>query len=246
MNGLRSNGHIVVASLVASAMLSVITAFGLMTPTLTRVPTIGMSLSPTAGVATIGNVFTVSVLVEADAPVNAYTGIVHFNPDVVQVTSIDYNTSIADLWAVAPWYKNGDGTIHFAGGSTRSGGFMGTDSLLTITFMAIAPGQTSLTLREVLVLFHDGLGTQAELTPSIDTLLTVTKDQSVLHPVATAITIRTGTPRTDLSGDGLTSLTDVSIFMLHLGSKNSTSDFNRDGHINLIDASLLLFALQIP
>ena len=43
----------------------------------------------------------------------------------------------------------------------------------------------------------------------------------------------------DLNDDGAQTIADVSIFMRHLATQNFRSDFNNDGVVNLVDASIL-------
>jgi hypothetical protein len=94
------------------------------------------------------------------------------------------------------------------------------------------------------ILLHDGMGTDAELKPSIDALITVENEENLLQQntdrMVAPITITQEPPDTDLNGDGKQSIADVSIFMIHLASQNMRSDLNGDGTVNTADLSLLL------
>jgi hypothetical protein len=187
--------------------------------------------------------FTINVIVESDEAVNAFAGVLEFDEETLDVARISYNTSIADLWTQEPWFTKGDGTITFAGGTTRPGGFIGRGSLLTVTFTGKQATTTPLILTGTRVLKHDGLGTDAQLRTSLDALFTITPlpgtgdviTQS--KPAAIMLT-------TDLNNDGLTSLADVSIFMMQLASQNLRSDFNNDKKVTTADLSILLDARQ--
>jgi hypothetical protein len=161
------------------------------------------------------------------------------------VKSIDYNTSIADLWAEEPWYSNGTGTVNFTGGTTRTGGFTGTGSLVTITFSTKATGEATIHMEEMQILAHDGLGTSVPVTVPIDVIFAISKEQldfetrletSIPGPTLTVIP---APPQTDLNNDGKQSIADTSIFMTDLLKKNLRSDFNQDGTVNLKDLSIL-------
>lgn len=208
-------------------------------------PEADMRLLPTAGVLKVDETIQVSVVVSAGVPVNVFKGLVRFNPNTLVVSAIDYNTSIANLWAEEPWYSNGEGTINFIGGTTNPGGFLGEGSLVTITFRAIALGESRITMDEARILKHDGLGSEATLGQPIDAIFAVEEssltDDTVLATTVSGplVSVVTKTPDTDLNDDGKQSMADISIFMTDLVSQNKRSDFNGDGAINLKDLSIL-------
>lgn len=97
------------------------------------------------------NTVTFDLVVTADTSVNAFGGTLIFDESILAVEKIDYNTSIADLGAKAPWMK-GSGTISFGGGTTKPGGFVGQGTLLTITFMARTPGKAAVSVQDIQIL----------------------------------------------------------------------------------------------
>lgn len=202
-------------------------------------------IEPSTTLVPIDNTFTVSVIVESGSPTNVFAGEIDFDSSVLDVASISYNTSIADLWAEKPWYENGAGTINFAGGTTRPGGFTGKGELLTITFRAHAAGSGTLTLTDTHIFLHDGLGTEVPQQGAIDTIVQVQSSQKQTEtPSIVAVPYHivdpVKLPSTDLNNDGKHSIADVSIFMLQLTSKNLRSDFNGDGKVDTRDLSQLL------
>ncbi len=237
-------GTIIPATLAASAIIGFLTLTGLyLLPA--RIPPTSMHLDPIQLTVQPTATFTVQVRVDSLTPVNAFAGTLQFDSRALAVEKIEYNTSIADLWAETPWFSNGDGTITFAGGSTRVGGFTGSGSLITVTFTALALGEATLKLTDTRVLQHDGLGTDVPLTTPIEAVFTIgsTSDtQAVLPPelVTTIAVIPAGGQSTDLNNDTLTNLADVSIFMLYLTTGNSRADFNQDGRVSTADLSILL------
>ncbi len=231
--------------LTASVIAAVIGISGfLLGPAIISTP-VNVSLEPKEGLLVVGETVTVSIIVEADLPVNVFKGLVAFNPEILTVSSIEYNTSIANLWAEEPWYSNGDGTIGFAGGTTNLGGFVGKGPLITITFTAKNIGEAKVVMTEMRVLQHDGLGTDAPLASPIDALFAVAPVEIEKKTLfkddlsGPLITIIPEVPNTDLDGDGVNTMTDVSIFMTHLLSQNTRSDFNKDGKVDLKDLSIL-------
>lgn len=209
-------------------------------------PAADIRIEPSNGTFEIGETFTIAIVVESKTPVNVFSGLVTFNPETLIVDGIDYNTSIADLWAVLPWYDNGEGTLKFAGGTTREGGFVGKDTLITITFKTVKEGVGALSLTDARILKHDGLGTDVDLEAPIDALFTVAPEEieskTVVKKDTTGGLVRV-IPQSrsfDLNNDGLNTFADVSIFMIHLSEQNLRSDFNQDGTVNIVDANLIL------
>lgn len=205
-----------------------------------------IQIEPQRTTYSVGENFTVKITAEAFTPVNVFKGLILFDAKMLQISSIDYNTSLIDLWAVEPWYNNGEGTLSFTGGTTIPGGFTGKDTLLTITFTAKTVGQAALAIQEIRILKHDGLGTDEMVNKPIDSifsitdkpLVTINKETSssqdhIMHVLPTGIS-------TDLNNDGKQSMADISIFMTHLATGNLKSDFNQDGKVGLEDLSIIM------
>lgn len=211
-------------------------------------PQADMRIEPKGGTRLVDSTFEAQVVVSSDIPVNVFKGVVHFDPSILKIESIDYNTSIADLWAERPWYHNGAGTLSFTGGTTRRGGFLGTGDLITITFRTLQEGSAAINIDEVRILKHDGLGTDTQTPEPIDTIFTVEnaelEKQTVLQKNIKGPTMQVVSEpiHTDLNADGKQSIADVSIFMGDLATKNLRSDFNNDGKVNTADLSILLDA----
>jgi len=206
-----------------------------------------MYLSPSSGMYHIGEPIIVSVRIRSDVPTNVFAGNVKFNPQLLEVEKIEYNISIADLWAIEPWYENGAGTLQFAGGTTKLGGFTGDDQLLSITFRSKQRGETPLELYDANILKYDGLGTAVKITEHpIDAFFSleqeVRSDNIIFQRDWTSGTIAVQPEKrlTDLNSDSKQSITDLSIFMLDLINKNLRSDFNADGGVDTKDLSIIL------
>ena len=198
-----------------------------------------MYIDPEAHTAVLGDTVVLTVRAESTVPVNVFAGDISFNTNVLQVQSIVYNTSIADLWAVKPWYENGAGTLTFGGGTTQHEGFVGNGPLITITFKTGGAGDSALHLKNVHILKHDGLGSDAAVKDPIDSILTVLP-QAVPERTTAHIAVVKEVPSADLNGDGVVSVRDVSIFMLHLLGNDPRFDFNLDGTVDTDDLRILL------
>lgn len=208
-------------------------------------PVTDMRLEPLTGTTEVGETFTVHVVVTSAIPVNVFKGSIIFDPNVLYIETIDYNTSIADLWAELPWYSNGDGTMNFIGGTTKQDGFTGEGTLVSIRFRAKSVGEAQVSMSEVRILKHDGLGSEAAIKESIDAIFAVEdealRDETIVQKTAVGptLTVLPHAPSTDLNGDGKKTILDVSIFMSDMATGNMKSDFNLDGKVNLTDLSIL-------
>lgn len=200
-----------------------------------------MSLTPTDATRAAGETVVVDVVVSSPLPVNAFGGLIRFDASLLTVERIDYNNYIADLWAEAPWYENGDGTISFAGGTTKSGGFSGEGTLLTITFRTRTAGAGVVEIARGQILQHDGLGTEAPLTTPIDALFTIEATVPTDND-RTAIAVASEDRTLDLSGDGKQSLADVSVFLQYFVTRDERGDINNDGSVSLADLSIIMSA----
>lgn len=242
-----SSGSVIPATLIASAIIGLLAITSLsLSPSKTNVTE--MAIEPATKTVVPGEVFTVAITVSATTPVNAFAGLVSFDESILDVDAINYNTSIADLWAKEPWFSRGNGTISFAGGSTHPGGFSQIGTLLTITFKAKQVGDAKLRVTDIQILKHDGLGSTANENLSLDTLFQVVAQEggtaASFTDITTDIAVVTTKPLTDLNNDQKTNLRDVSIFMLYLVTSDLRADFNGDSQVNTADLSLLLAARE--
>lgn len=196
-------------------------------------------IEPKLRTVLIGETFTLEIIVDSSIPVNVFAGELSFNEKVMHILSIDYNTSIADLWAEKPWYENGAGTLNFGGGTTKKGGFVGTGSLIKVNMVGVGAGNGTVVMHNARIIKHDGLGTDVAIREPIDAIIKVTENMMPRTSVA-HIDVRETSPSADLNGDGTVNFTDASILMLHLLSENPRYDLNEDGNVDATDLKILL------
>ena len=249
MNRMKgSPGMVAYGILAASAFIALLSAVGLFTMPGGDGPQANMRIEPSVGRIVEGDTFSVTIVVSAEVPVNVFAGEIQFDPKVLQVASIDYNTSIADLWAELPWYENGEGTLNFAGGTTQPGGFSSTGGLITATFRTVGTGVTALKLHDALILAHDGFGSEVAMGRPLDAVFEIGEEklaeQIIAKPAsqASVVAISAEPPSTDLNGDGNQTIADMSIFMLHIMGSDLRYDFNQDGKVNTGDLSIIMSA----
>jgi hypothetical protein len=243
----KERGMVPQYALVAGVVIAFLSLIGVaIAPT--GDPLAALRMDPQSGLVIKDKQFPVRILVDASTTVNVFKGELRFDPTKLRVASIDYNVSIAELWAERPWYANGEGTINFIGGTTRPGGFLGSGTLMTIMFEPIATGDAELTMEETRILAHDGLGSDVPLRTPIDALFTVAETEIAAKtvastpPQATSIAVVESFSKTDLNQDGKQTIADMSIFVTGLVTQDPTFDFNNDGSVDTKDLSIIMSA----
>ncbi len=121
-------------------------------------------LSPKSGTYTVGQNFTVTIMVNSGGGVgiNAAEGIIKFDPNYLLVTGVSKTGSIFSLWTSnngqGPGYNNKTGEVNFGGGAPTA--YVGqAGNLFTITFNALKTGTTKVKFSSGMALAADGKGT---------------------------------------------------------------------------------------
>lgn len=128
-----------------------------------RVEAGGASLyfSPNSGTFFIGSTFDVSVFINTGGNnINAVKVDLKFDPRKIQIASPTTGKSLISVWVAQPVYSNIQGTASFQGGMPSPGINTSSGLISTITFRAVAPGQTVISFSDSSkVLLDDGKGT---------------------------------------------------------------------------------------
>jgi hypothetical protein len=131
------------------------------------------------------------------------------------------------------------------GGTTKLGGFVGSEKLIRVEFVALQDGQGIISLHNARILLHDGLGTDAKLKETINSIVTIQSidvpSESIVTPPETSTNymVVKNPPTTDLNGDGNQTFSDISIFIINIASDNPRFDFNLDGEVDGADLKIL-------
>ncbi len=116
--------------------------------------------SPSSGNFTVGNIFTVSVLVNTQGKAtNNAEAILNFPTDFLEVVSINKSGSIFSLWVEEPSFSNSAGTISLNGGLPTPGFNGSAGNIISIVFRAKRAGSASLVFSSAAVRANDGEGT---------------------------------------------------------------------------------------
>jgi hypothetical protein len=118
-------------------------------------------LSPGNGTFFMGSTFDVSIFVNTGGiNINTVKADLKFDPKKIQIASPATGKSFISVWISQPSYSNVEGTISFQGGTPSPGINTSAGLVSTITFRAISPGETDITiLNSSKVLLDDGKGT---------------------------------------------------------------------------------------
>lgn len=130
----------------------------LLFPCLSEAATI--SIAPSAQSVSVGNIFTVQVLVNTlNQYINNGEAVIQFPTDMLEVVSLTKSSSIFSLWVEEPQYSNNTGKITFNGGVANPGYNGSGGSVASITFRANKTGNASIIFTDGAVRANDGLGT---------------------------------------------------------------------------------------
>jgi len=118
-------------------------------------------LSPNQGTFFLGSTFDISIFVNTGGnDVNAVKVDLKFDPKKLQIASPTTGKSFISVWIAQPAYSNIKGTASFQGGIPSPGINTSSGLVSTITFRAIAPGETTIYFSDSSkVLLDDGKGT---------------------------------------------------------------------------------------
>ena len=200
-------------------------------------------IETSASSVTAGQAFSIDVHAYAHVAVNAVDITLYLPEDQIEITGIDTGESVITLWAQEPYVKNN--TVVLQGGTFRRG-FKGDHLIATINAKAIESGLAQISVDDVQLLAGDGSGRQVALEKSGEdetTLIIGDEDPSeerigdpggILQGQASVVIV------TDIDGDGLVTLGDVSRFMVGWTSRSTVYDFNGDGVMSFRDFGIIL------
>jgi len=119
-----------------------------------------LSISPSSSTVSLNNIVTVKVLVDTGGKyINNAEATLQFPTDLLEVVSINKNSSVFSLWVEDPNFSNYTGKITFNGGVATPGYNGNSGSIASITFKAKKQGIASIIFTDGAVRENDGLGT---------------------------------------------------------------------------------------
>jgi len=183
-----------------------------------------------------GDTFKIDVYAYAHVPVNAIDVTIRFDPDSVEVQSVDRGQSVLTIWTQEPIIE--DGRVVLQGGTFKRG-FLTEHKIATINVKANELGQSQFEATDVILLAGDGEGSPVTTAEAIDSKISffVYDENTTADSIGVDVSVNL---ITDLNGDGEVSIRDVSVFMAAWGSKDKIYDFNGDGRMTFRDFSIIL------
>jgi hypothetical protein len=180
-----------------------------------------------------GDIFYVTVSAYAHVPVNAVDISLSYPDKVIEVENIDTGTSVITLWAEDPSASNG--VVNLRGGVFQRG-FLGEHTIARLRMRALESGIAQVSLKDVSLIAGDGKGTTVAVhdTGNNEARLYIDAVDGELSGEVIVDII------TDVDGDGIVGIKDISVFMTAWFTKGSTYDFNNDGRMTFVDFSILL------
>lgn len=118
-----------------------------------------LSLAPSVFSPQVGSTFVVNVNVSTpDKVMNAASGVLSYDPALLEIISVSKTGSIVSLWAEEPLFDNTSGRMSFEGILYAPGYSGPSGKICAITFKAKAVGSTILRFTNGSVLASDGYG----------------------------------------------------------------------------------------
>ena len=119
-----------------------------------------LNFSPSSGNFTVGNIFTVNILVNTQGvSVNNAEAVFNFPKDFLEIVSISRSGSIFSLWVEEPVFSNSSGTLSFNGGVPTPGFTGSSGKALSVVFRVKKVGSASVIFSSASIRANDGLGT---------------------------------------------------------------------------------------
>ncbi len=138
-----------------------------------------ITVSPTQVQTAVGQTVRFQVVVNTQSvAINAVDGIISYDPNTLEVTSVSRAGSVLNIWIEEPNFSNATGKISFAGG-VATPGYTGSNGLVfSITAKAKKTGSATFDLNSISIRQNDGEGT--EVVSSVnDSVITVAKASTV-------------------------------------------------------------------
>lgn len=184
---------------------------------------------------TVGEPFQVEVRIDAQEPINAVEMDLLYPEQYMVVEQLRDGESVLTIWTEEPTAENG--VIHVRGGTFRRG-FIDEHRVIAWTARATQAGTFRIRPQHIQLLAGDGSGTEVKLDdvdmPPLE--LTAVSAEDAAPAEAAAVSQEA----TDLNGDGLITMQDISIFMSAWGSEDTIYDFTGDNRMSFPDFSIIL------
>ena len=200
----------------------------------------------------VGEIGKFDININATVPINALGITLKFPQDMLEVVGFSKEKSFINLWTEETAINEDTGELHFSGGTTARGGFIGTSTTLTISVRAKKAGLAQIFFENAQVYGNDGKGNLIDdethaITLNIPQAISAPTGAAAPSPGTAIATPSALEPKSsplprsaDFNGDGKINLIDMSILALHMFSAYDPQyDLNMDGTINVTDLSIL-------
>lgn len=145
-----------------------------------------LQISSDSATLSPGSITMLSVVLNSEGvAINNAEAKIIFPTDLLEVVSINKNSSIFSLWVEEPAYSNSTGIITFNGGIPTPGFIGQNGTVISVVFKAKATGKADLIFSDAAVRANDGLGTDVLSSKLGKSLIVVKKEQSIpVYPTA--------------------------------------------------------------
>lgn len=195
-----------------------------------------------------GAAVSLDVNVHALSPVNAFDVVVSYPADMIELIDINEETSFLDLWPHNEKHpaKDGSAELHFTAGVFGRDGFTGTGTALTLNLRAKKAGTAEFVFKDPQIRASDGKGTLVPADARSFTYTVVERAPAATGSAGSTFTVAVPVSIPDFDGDGLVTIIDASMLLVQMfASYNPRYDLNIDGAVGVADLSVLLSKLRM-
>lgn len=195
-------------------------------------------LSSDSNAVLVGEPFFVDVHVRAVDDINAVDLEITYPESRLSIDSLRTGESVLNIWTHDPVAENG--LIHLSGGTFRRG-FSGEHRIIRLRATAIQSGDIDLTFTNADLIKGDGDGSEIamrDITKRELSLRAVSRQEAEAEGLSREISQTE--LRTDLTGDGRVTMSDISMFLSAWASRDAVYDLDGDGQMTFRDFSIIL------
>ena len=198
-----------------------------------------ISITSDSSVVIVGEPFFIDVKVMAADDINAVELEIAYPDNRLNIDSLRDGESVLSIWTDDPVAEGGK--ILLRGGTFRRG-FSGKHRIIRMRGTALQPGQIELSFADATLVQGDGEGSRirSQNITLNDLSIRAVSQADVTSDELSEIVRHPDSLKTDLTGDGRVTMSDISIFLAAWGRNDRVYDFSGDGRMTFRDFSIIL------
>ena len=198
-----------------------------------------ISITSDSSVVIVGEPFFIDVKVMATDNINAVELEIAYPDDRLGIDNLRDGESVLSIWTEDPVAENG--RVMLSGGTFRRG-FSGEHRIIRMRGTALRPGQIKISFTDAALVRGDGEGSQIRSQNIVlnDLSIRAVSQADVTSDELSEIVRHPDLLKTDLTGDGQVTMSDISVFLTAWAQGDRIIDLSGDGQMTFRDFSIIL------